>query len=562
MLLDTSSPRRCIFGLDHAEPTPMLTPPTLLRDRISQLIFPRIGSNMMPTISVEDDAPRIEALMEKYPIGGLCLFNGDRIRTPQTLTRLQSMSRFPLLVGTDMERGLGQQLKGATVFPHAMAFQATEEEAEANLEASARAAAREALAAGLHISFSPVADINSNPANPIIATRAFGTTPETVSSLVSAYIRGCKHEGLFSTAKHFPGHGDTDVDSHEVLPVVKRPRKEIEDLELVPFKQAIQEGVSLMMTAHVSYPTLDESGIEATRSAPILRDLLRKDMGFRGAVISDSLLMEGAGQREEHPGTRAAALIEAGVDILLDVGDVPAVVDYLEEAVTSGKLDESLIDAALDRVWGLKVRFAARFGKGAFIDPSLAQPLSAIGHEENKKLADRLASDAIQIAIGDDATLRLRPPGPGQKGPICFLIRPHTTYSDPTQAPLEVAFLNEFINGTYVEITPECEDDDLHPLIDLAASHSDVIVAVIVKPAAWHRFGLLPFQRQFVRDLVDQGNVWLAAMGSPLVLAEFQDVKAGICVYSDVEPSMKAFVRFLSARKTDSEAASNHSNLP
>lgn len=540
----------------------MLTPPTSLRDRISQLIFPRIGSNMMPTISVEDDAARIETLMETYPIGGLCLFNGDRIRTPKTLTRLQSLSKYPLLVGTDMERGLGQQLKGATVFPHAMAFQATGEDAEDNLEASARAAAREALAAGLHISFSPVADINSNPANPIIATRAFGTTLETVSNLVSAYIRGCKHEGLFSTAKHFPGHGDTDVDSHEALPIVSRPRKEIEDLELVPFKRAVNDGVSLMMTAHVSYPTLDRTGIEATRSAPILRDLLRKEMGFRGAVISDSLLMEGAGQRKEHPGARAAALIEAGVDILLDVGDVPAVVDYLEEAVSAGELDKSLIDAAFERIWSLKVRFASRFGKGAFIDPSLAQPLSAIGHEENRQLADRLASDAIQVAIGDDATLRLRTPGMGQKGPICFLIRPHTTYNDPTQAPLETAFLKEFSNGTYVEINPPCKDDDLRPLIDMAATHSDVIVAVIVKPAAWHRFGLLPFQRQFVRDLVDQGGVWLAAMGSPLVLAEFQDVKAGICVYSDVEPSMKAFVRFLAARKTDLETGSFQPILP
>ena len=535
----------------------MLTPPERLRDRISQLIFPRIGSNMKPSISVEEDAQRIEALMDEFPIGGLCLFNGDRIRTPQTLTRLQSRSRFPLLIATDMERGLGQQLKGATVFPHAMAFQAAGDQDESLLEASARAAAREALAAGLHISFSPVADINSNPANPIISTRAYGTTPNTVSRLLSAYMRGCQQEGLFTTAKHFPGHGDTDVDSHEALPVVDKNRSAMEALELAPFHKAIENGVSLMMTAHVSYPELDPSGVEATRSAPILRSLLRRDMGFKGVVISDSLLMEGAGTREEHPGEMAAALLEAGIDILLDIKDVPATVEYLVAAVTSGRLDESIIDAALERVWGLKVRFAARFGKGAFVDPSLAVPYQEIGCDEHRKLADRIAEASIQVAIGDESSLRLPTPRMGQKGPLCFLVRPHTTYNDPTQAPLETAFMRAFPDGGYIEINPESEGDDLSPLIEEASNHSAVIVAAVVKPAAWHKFGLLPFQKAFIRELADHTPIWLAALGSPLLLADFQDVPAGICVYSDVEPSMKALVRFLESRIAEPSPFSN-----
>ena len=526
----------------------MLTPPEKLRDKISQLIFPRIGSNMMPTISVEEDAARIEELMADFSIGGLCLFNGDRIRTPQTLTRLQSKAPYPLLVATDMERGLGQQLTGATVFPHAMAFQATGDEAESLLEASARAAAREALAAGLHISFSPVADINSNPANPIISTRAYGTTTDTVSRLLSAYMKGCQHEGLFTTAKHFPGHGDTDVDSHETLPVVERDKTSLDALELAPFRRAIAGGVSLMMTAHVSYPALDPSGTEATRSAPILRDLLRKELGFKGVVISDSLLMAGAGGRKEHPGEMAAALLEAGLDILLDIKDVPATVDYLVSAVRSGRIHESLVDAALERIWSLKVRFAARFGKGAFVDPALAVPYQEIGCEAHRKLADDIARKAIKVAIGDPDTLRMPATKMGQKGPICFLVRPHTTYNDPTQAPLETAFLRAFPDGHYIEINPESEDDDLHTLIDEAGRHSSIVVAAIVKPAAWHKFGLLPFQKQFIRDLSDRYPVWLAALGSPLLLTDFQDVKAGICVYSDVEPSMNALVDFLKER--------------
>lgn len=528
----------------------MLTPPKALRDKIAQLIFPRIGSNMMPSISVEEDAVRIEELMDDYAIGGLCLFNGDRIRTPQTLARLQSRAAYPLLVATDMERGLGQQLKGATVFPHAMAFQATGDEAEELLEASARAAAREALAAGLHISFSPVADVHSNPANPIISTRAYGTTPDTVSRLLGAYVKGCQQEGLFTTAKHFPGHGDTDVDSHETLPIVERDRSALERLELLPFRKAIADGVSLIMTAHVAYPALDPSGTEATRSAAIMRDLLRKDLGFKGVVISDSLLMAGAGSREEHPGEMAAALIEAGLDILLDIKDVPATVDYLVAAVESGRLSEPLVDAALHRVWGLKVRFAARFGKGAFVDPSLAVPYEEIGCQDHRELADAIASKAVQVTTKTEKSLRLPAPRLGQKGPVCFLVRPHTTYNDPTQAPLETAFMAAFPDGDFVEINPDAEDSDLQALIQDAGKHRVVIVAAIVKPAAWHRFGLLPFQKAFIQQLMDDHPVWLAALGSSHVLDDFPDAAAGICVFSDVEPSMKALVRFLQQHDT------------
>ncbi|MDA1029310.1 MAG: hypothetical protein O3B41_09700 [Bacteroidetes bacterium] len=523
----------------------MLSPPKELRDQISQLIFPRLGSNMNPSISVEDDAARIEKLLDTYPIGGLCLFNGDRIRTPQTLTRLQSRSKFPLLIGTDMERGLGQQLRGATVFPHAMAFQATAVEDEELLEQSARAAAREALAAGLHISFSPVADVNSNPRNPIISTRAYGSTPQTVSRLMKAYIRGCQSEGLFTTAKHFPGHGDTDVDSHEALPVVSKSRADLEALELVPFREAVNAGVSLIMTAHVSYPGLDRTGVEATRSKPILSDVLRQDIGFKGVVISDSLLMAGADHQGEHPGEMAATLLRAGVDILLDIKDVPLTVDYLVDLVNQGELDRKVIDAALERVWSLKTRFAARFGPSAFIDPSMAQPFSVIGTDVHRALASKIAEKSIQVAIGTPADLVLKKAGLGQYGTACVLVRPHTTYNDPTAAPLEKAFLSAFTDGAFFQVLPDTRDDQLEDLVEQLANFVNVIVAVVVKPAAWHKFGLLASQAAFVREVSARYPIFLVALGSPIVLADFEHIKVGICAYSDVEPTMLALVRYL-----------------
>ena len=530
----------------------MLNPPERLRDRIAQLIFPRIGSNMNPSIAVEEDADRIEALLDEYPIGGLCLFNGDRIRTPQVLARLQSRSKYPLLIGTDMERGLGQQLKGATVFPHAMAFQASGEGTDEHLlEASARAAAREALAAGLHISFSPVADINSNPRNPIISTRAYGSTPDTVSRLLRAYLRGCRTEGLFATAKHFPGHGDTDVDSHEALPIVERSRSALDTLELAPFRTAISSGVSLMMTAHVAYPGLDPTGVEATRSRAIMTDLLRHEMGFKGVVISDSLLMEGASHQGEHPGERAAELLRAGVDILLDIKDVPETVDYLVTLVTSGHLDRHLIDVALERIWSLKTRFAVRFGPGAFIDPSLAQPLSVIACDEHRALAMDIAEKAIQVADPEQAKVKIRPTKIGLKSTACVLVRPHTTYNDPTAAPLKSSFLEAFPDGEYFEVLPDTQDDQLEDLVETLEEFTNVVVSVIVKPAAWHKFGLLPSQDAFVRDLTGKRDVVLVALGSPIVLADYDRAASSVCAYSDVEPTMFALVDFLKKAADD-----------
>lgn len=521
--------------------------PSRLYDKVAQLLFPRIGSNLDPCISVEDDAPRIEALIKQCPIGGLVLFNGDRYRTPQTLARLQAASQLPLLIGTDMERGLGQQLTGATIFPHAYAFDALGEEAELKIEEAARTSAREALAAGIHISFSPVADVHSNPLNPIISTRAFGSDPRNVSERVAAHIRGCQAEGLLSTAKHFPGHGDTSTDSHEELPIVQKSIEELEQTELMPFRVATESNVDLIMTAHVAYPALDESGIAATYSRPILTDLLRDDLHFRGAVITDSLLMEGARDQGEHPGAWAADLLLAGVDILLDVADPEATADYLVTAVRSGALDEARIDEACDRVLALKQRMTDRFGKGIFLDPLVAFPLSIIGCDKHRACARSIAQAAVCTITGSIRDVRLSRETIRQRGLLVALVRPHTTYNDPTAASLETFIRREFKFVKFVEVTPESKEVDLEKIVEKAPEYGGVVIAVVVKPAAWHRFGLLPAQSRFVEDVIDACPVVLAALGSPIVLEDFPKAALGICTFSDVADSQQALVERLAS---------------
>ncbi|MEQ9104585.1 MAG: glycoside hydrolase family 3 protein [Rhodothermales bacterium] len=517
-----------------------MTKPHSLRDRIAQLIFPRIGSNMPPAVTVAEDAERIGELLDRHALGGLCLFNGDRFMTPQALAVLQSRSRFPLLVATDMERGVGQQLRGATVFPHALAYASLSPD---DVEEMARISAREALAAGIHISFSPVADVASNPRNPIIATRAYGTDPETASARVAAYICGCAAEGLLSTAKHFPGHGDTETDSHDGKPVLTRDRESLDALELPPFAAAIQAGVPLVMTAHVAYPALDASGRIATASKPILQDLLRDEMGFRGAVISDSLLMAGATAGAATEGEEVARILKAGVDILLDVRSVDDVIEHLVTAAHSDAELRARVDEAFERLWTLKTGFSDRFGDSFFLDPGTAFEPRVVGCAEHQTAAAGMAARAL-VEYGE--SYRFFALKPGQKDVLCVLVRPHVTYNDPAAGTLEKAFLQAFPNGTYREILPETDEADLKQLVDAAAEHRGVVVAVIVKPAAWHKFGLQPAQHRFVREMCDRHATVLASLGSPTILSDFPGAVTSVCLFSDVAPSQQALASWLS----------------
>jgi len=502
-----------------------LTKPTSLRDKAAQLVFVRLGSNMPPSVTVAGDAGRIAALIERCPVGGLVLFNGSVEETPAMLAEIQAQRRFPLLVATDMERGVGQQIRGATVFPHAAAYCT-----EADVEASARIAAREALACGLHITFAPVADVNRDPRNPIIATRAFGADPEQAARMAAAYVHGCRAEGLLTTAKHFPGHGNTSRDSHAELPVVESTRGEWERTDAVPFRTAIDAGVELVMTGHLVYPALDASRTPATGSHAILHDVLRGELGFRGAVITDSLLM--AAVRGGDAGKQAVALVRAGVDILLDLPDPEAAVAGLVRAVEAGQLSEARLDEAMGRVWALKERMAARFGADVFTHP----PAAEVGAAAHRRQAEAVARRGLRVIKT----------GPEMSAPdLVILIQPHRSHLDPPEAPMGAMVRAKLPDTAYAEIGPDTDAAAMAEVSAQAMAARHVVVALVVKPAAWHAFGLLPAQDAFVADLVARRPVALAALGSPHILARFPVAEAHLCTYSDVAPSQRALVEWL-----------------
>jgi beta-N-acetylhexosaminidase len=513
-------------------PTP---PPTALRDKLAQLIFVRIGSNMKPVRTVEQDEARIAKLLEECPIGGLLLFNGGP-NTKESLERLQEVAKIPLLVASDIERGVGQQVKGYALFPHAMAFERLSRDAAVAVAEFAEASAREARKVGIHISFSPVADVNTNPQNPIIATRAFSENAYRAADLVAAYVNAAEAAGLRTTAKHFPGHGDTQQDSHDSLPSVPRSLDQLEECELVPFRSAIDAGCSLVMTAHVAFPAIDSSGVPATLSPKILNGLLREKLGFRGVVCSDSLLMAGVRDQFATEEDMALAVLNAGVDLLLDVNDPSRILDFLCESVDRGNLAQQRVDDAFARVWQLKQR-------ALFDSENVAQRQSTPSSRNPTALAQHVARGAVEVmgTSGRSDPLPLDRDVPL----VAIMLKPFQTPIEPLEQPLAAALRQRFREVKYLQLGPQADGADYQAAAYVARDAQQLLLAIIVRPAAWYAFGLLTDQKAFVEWITQERAVVLASLGVPYALLDFPDATVRICTYSDVPVSQQALADFL-----------------
>jgi beta-glucosidase-like glycosyl hydrolase len=500
-----------------------------LREKLAQLIFVRIGSNLPPVRTVEEDEERILQLLDECPVGGLLLFNGGA-NTRQSLERLQSASRVPLLVGSDVERGVGQQVKGYTLFPHAMALG----RARYGIGGFMEALVSEARDVGVHIAFGPVADINTNPRNPIISIRAFGEETQRVVELTAEYVKRAEVAGLATTAKHFPGHGDTYQDSHDSLPSVERTLDELRQRELRPFQAAIDAGCSLIMTAHIAFPQIDASGLPATLSAVFLEDVLRKEMGFNGVVCSDSLLMAGVRDRFATEGELALAALNAGVDVLLDFEHPLAVMEYLLQSVESKALNERRIEEALSRVLRLKERV---FGQPVHLPstPDANQGLFA-GN------AIDVARRAITLLPGNRPALPLDVADPT----VVVLLKPFETSIEPPEQPLGVAMHSVFRDVKYVQLGPQADQAVYQSASEMARAAKQLVVAMIMRPAAWHAYGLRPEQVKFVHDVTGaREDVVLVSLGAPYALDDYPEAAVRICTYSDVAVSQQALAEFL-----------------
>jgi beta-N-acetylhexosaminidase len=332
-----------------------------LRDKAAQMVWPW----MLGDYTASDDANfrRIERLMREQHLGGMIISVGSPTEIAAKLNALQSASPLPLLVGADLETGAAFRarggyflpnaidLGGATSFPYQMGIGASRDSALAY--AMGKVTALEGRALGIHMAFAPVVDVNNNPKNPVISLRSFGENPQLVAGLGAAFVHGIQENGMLATAKHFPGHGDTEQNSHLELARVDASRARIDSVELVPFRAAVNAGVRGVMTFHGVMPALDTTPIAATLNPRIMTDLLRGDLGFKGLVITDALDMNGVlGKMSMAEVTQRAVV--AGADVLLMPTDNVGAIDAVVDGVRTGKFSESRIDASVRKLLAAK----------------------------------------------------------------------------------------------------------------------------------------------------------------------------------------------------------------
>jgi beta-N-acetylhexosaminidase len=325
----------------------------------------------------------------------------------ELLNRLQQDSKLPLLIAADFERGITMRLHGGTEFPHAMAFGAA-----GNLEyaeAFGRITAQESRAIGVHWNFFPDADVNSNPANPIINTRSFGEDPQQVGDLVVAYIRGAHANGMMTTVKHFPGHGDTATDSHLSVAQVTGNAARLQAVELPPFRKAIEAGVDSVMVAHVTVPALDpDPNHVASVSPAIVTDLLKKQLGFQGLVVTDALDMAGLTRLySANIGRAAVDAFKAGNDLLVIPADLEASYKSMLEAVRSGEIPSAQIDASVLKI--LKAKASLGLQKKRLVDLDALSTI--IGKPENLALGQQISDGAITLVRDNGKVLPLKKAG-------------------------------------------------------------------------------------------------------------------------------------------------------
>ncbi|MCC6771931.1 MAG: hypothetical protein IT360_12040 [Gemmatimonadaceae bacterium] len=378
-----------------------------LRERIGQMVQVWV----LGDYTNADDASfaEVRRWIERDGVGGMTMSLGSPIEVAAKINALQALARVPLLVSSDLEPALGRleggvfshylmDAGGATVFPSAMAIAATGQDQDAY--DVGRIIGAEARAVGIDINFAPVVDVNNNPRNPVINTRSFGEDPAQVARLAARFIEGSHAAGTLTAAKHFPGHGDTDVDSHVGLPVVGADWAHMRTTELVPFRAAIASGVDLVMSAHIALPALDgDSTTPATLAPRIMSGLLRDSLGFRGVAITDAMSMDGVGKGYGVAESSVLA-VQAGADILLKPNDPTQAIDAVLVAVERGVIPRARIDASVRRILALKARSGVATRRAVSLDTLR----SVVGAPAHRSAALDIARRSITL-LRDRGTL-------------------------------------------------------------------------------------------------------------------------------------------------------------
>lgn len=506
-----------------------------LEEKIGQMVACRYSGNFVNRNS--EYFKNLKTLIVEQKIGGLIIFGGEVYESAILTNTLQELSKIPLLVASDFERGVGNQIDGATLFPPLMALGAADSEDLAY--AMGRVTAREGRAIGIHMTYAPVVDVNVNPDNPIINTRSVGEDPKWVSRIAEAFIKGCQDFGLIATAKHFPGHGDTDLDSHSVLATIEGDRERLDRVELFPFQKAVEVNVQAIMTAHLRIPALDPTpDLPATLSRPILTDLLRKEMGFKGLIVTDAMGMGGV--TTLYTSEEAALMaVKAGVDMLLLPPRPKDVIQALIKAVRNGEIRESRIDMSVKRILEAKARLGLHQKKQVDIT-TLDRKIGTRNHLDQ---AEKTFDGSITLVKNESGVVPL---SPGFQKMAIFALS-----SDPGGYFAGRTFVREMKMRVPRAMEFYAEPSTGEKFFAEArekATESDIVVIGLFSRlrAGKGSVGLDLRQVELIQELA-AGNqqVVVVSFGSPYFLRHFSDVDAYLCAYRYADESQRSAAKAL-----------------
>jgi beta-N-acetylhexosaminidase len=505
----------------------------------------------------------IGSLVMTVPVDGPFLIKSEPYEAAMLLNQLQRDSKLPLLIAADFERGVSMRLNGTAVFPHAMAFGAASKTDYA--EVFGRITAEEARAVGIDWNFFPDADVNSNPANPIINTRSFGEDPQQVGELVAAYIRGAHAGGMLTTAKHFPGHGDTDTDSHLGVARVGGDLARLQAVELPPFRKAMEAGVDSIMVAHVSVPALEpDPNRVASVSPKIVTGLLQGQLGFKGLIVTDALDMAGlTSLYTSNIGRAAVDAFKAGNDLLLIPADLEVSYQAMLEAARSGEIRPERLDTSVLKI--LKAKASLNLHKARLVDPNRVAKL--VGKPENLALGQQVADEAVTLVRDNGRLLPLKRMGtvgggfPYQRVEEIHNRLVSVIFSDDMRLDsgrvFERQLRNRVPDANVIYVDPRTAGPMADEVLKAADQAEVVLAAIYVTPTAGkviqrpgglkNTIGLADATGTLLGRLLERaaGKTIVIALGNPYVVADFPAIQNYLCTFSNVSVSETSAVKAL-----------------
>jgi beta-N-acetylhexosaminidase len=527
-----------------------------VEEKVGQII--QIGINARFINQDSDFFQDLKRHITENKLGGIILFGAPMYETTHLVNRMQENAEIPLLIALDAETGIGMRFQDAANFPWNMAVAAT-----GNTDYAYKMGVitgREAKAMGIMQVYAPVLDVNNNADNPVINVRSYGENPETVARFGAAFIEGVQSQGVIATAKHFPGHGDTNVDSHRGLPIINVTRERLDKLELVPFKKAIESGVASIMVAHIGLPLIDGTEIKpikdairvdtdeevisenatlpATLSPKIQTEILRKELGFKGLIVTDAMSMSGLTLyvNQEEAGVQAFL---AGADLLEKPADVDAMIRGLRDAVKSGRISAARLDESVRKILAWKHELGLFKQKITPID----QMDKIIGGKETHALAEEISNKAITVVRNGENLL------PIDKTKKVFILG----ISNGFDGDLTSVALTRFLRENGVKFGSVLLQDNSSPgAIARAreeASKADIVIAAMygrVRSGAKNSVGLPDAGVGILRELLEKDKKVIGlAFGNPYILQSFPALKTYIVAYGDMTPLQRASARTL-----------------